>query len=66
MFRNCSFYALSHQVYGQLEYHISVGQLIAEYAGYMEENEYFFKDLNETELSFTENGIFFYEFVKTK
>jgi hypothetical protein len=50
-----------------MEYHISARQLIIEYADYyMEENKYFFKDFNETELSFTQHGIFFYEFVKTK
>ncbi len=49
-----------------MEYLISVRQLIVEYADYMEENKDFFKDFNETELSFTQHGIFFYEFVKTK
>jgi hypothetical protein len=57
MFRNCLFYALSHQGYGTMDYHISVRQLDADY---MKENDFFFEDFNETDLSFTEHGIFLF------
>jgi hypothetical protein len=59
MFRNCLFHALSHQGYGNMDYHISVRQLDADY---MEENEKIFEDFNETDLSFTEHGIFPFPF----
>ncbi len=59
MFRNCLCYALSHQGYETMDYHISVRQLDADY---MEENEKNFEDFNETNLFVTEHGIFLFPF----